>query len=171
MIKSVVLPFGASGVAGAAMLALGIDWAVGAPVCGCVLAEFRMAPLLLQPHGVEPDEAVAAMLAGLARSALPCGLIVCGMRHEPPERVAQAAELALRHRVGPLRSVGVVGFDLAGPELGWPATRHAAALARVREAGLPITLHAGEADEGQRVYGRLVASRASLSMTGAALPS
>lgn len=118
---------------------------------GCVLAEFRMAPLLLQPHGVEPDEAVAAMLAGLARSALPCGLIVCGMRHEPPERVAQAAELALRHRVGPLRSVGVVGFDLAGPELGWPATRHAAALARVREAGLPITLHAGEADEGQRV--------------------
>jgi adenosine deaminase len=118
---------------------------------GCVLAEFRMAPLLLQPHGVAPDEAVAAMLAGLARSALPCGLIVCGMRHEAPERVAQAAELALRHRVGPLRSVGVVGFDLAGPELGWPATRHAAALARVREAGLPITLHAGEADEGSRV--------------------
>lgn len=118
---------------------------------GCVLAEFRMAPLLLQAHGVAPDDAVAAMLAGLSRSALPCGLIVCGMRHEAPERVALAADLALRHRVGPERSVGVIGFDLAGPEHGWPATRHGATLRRVRDAGLPITLHAGEADQGQRV--------------------
>ncbi len=118
---------------------------------GCVLAEFRMAPLLLQARGVDPDEATAAMLAGLARSSLPCGLIVCGMRHEAPERVAEAAQLALRHRAGPQRTVGVVGFDLAGPERGWPATQHAAALQQVREAGLPITLHAGEADEGQRV--------------------
>jgi adenosine deaminase len=118
---------------------------------GCVLAEFRMAPLLLQAHGVAPDDAVAAMLAGLSRSTLPCGLIVCGMRHEAPERVAQAADLALRHRAGPERTVGVIGFDLAGPERGWPATRHEAALRRVREAGLPLTLHAGEADEGHRV--------------------
>ena len=118
---------------------------------GCMLAEFRMAPLLLQAHGVAPDDAVAAMLAGLARSPLPCGLIVCGMRHEPPERVQEAAQLALRHRVGPGRSVGVIGFDLAGPERGWPATGHAHALGLVREAGLPITLHAGEADEGARV--------------------
>jgi adenosine deaminase len=118
---------------------------------GCALAEFRMAPLLLQAHGVDPDEATAAMLAGLARSNLPCGLIVCGMRHEAPERVGEAAQLALRHRAGPQRTVGVVGFDLAGPERGWPATHHAATLQRVREAGLPITLHAGEADEGQRV--------------------
>lgn len=118
---------------------------------GCVLAEFRMAPLLLQAHGVAPDDAVDAMLAGLARSSLPCGLIVCGMRHESAERVMEAAELALRHRIGPGRSVGVIGFDLAGPERGWPATLHATALRRVREAGLPITLHAGEADDGVRV--------------------
>lgn len=118
---------------------------------GCVLAEFRMAPLLLQAHGVDPNEATTAMLAGLSRSSLPCGLIVCGMRHEAPERVAEAAQLALRHRAGPQRTVGVVGFDLAGPERGWPATHHATALQQVRDAGLPITLHAGEADEGQRV--------------------
>lgn len=118
---------------------------------GCVLAELRMAPLLLQAHGVDPDEAVAAMLDGLAQSPLPTGLIVCGMRHEPPDRVMQAAELALRHRIGPHRSTGVIGFDLAGPERGWPAHLHAAALRRVREAGLPITLHAGEADEALRV--------------------
>jgi adenosine deaminase len=118
---------------------------------GCVLAEFRMAPLLLQAYGVQPDEAVAVMLEGLSRSGLPSGLIICGMRHESPDHAMQAAELALRHRVGPERSVGVIGFDLAGPERGFPATRHAAALKRCHEAGLPITLHAGEADEGRRV--------------------
>lgn len=118
---------------------------------GCVLAEFRMAPLLLQAHGVEPDEAVQAMLAGLARSGLPCGLIVCGMRHEPPERVMQAAELALRHRARADQPVGVVGFDLAGPERGFPASLHRRALERVAQAGLSITLHAGEADEAARV--------------------
>ena len=118
---------------------------------GCALAEFRMAPLLLQAHGVDPDDATAALLAGLERSGLPCGLIICGMRQESPERVAAAAKLALRHRAGPGRRIGVVGFDLAGPERGFPAVRHAATLRHVQDAGLPLTLHAGEADDATRV--------------------
>ncbi|MEN9420237.1 MAG: hypothetical protein RI988_3858 [Pseudomonadota bacterium] len=113
---------------------------------GCVLAEFRIAPLLFEPHGVHGDEAVAAILRGLARSELPSGLIVCAMRHEDDARIQAAAELALRWR-----GRGVVGFDLAGPEAGWPATRHARLLARLGEEGLPLTLHAGEADAGVRV--------------------
>ena len=113
---------------------------------GCVLAEFRIAPLLFEPHGVDADEAVAAMLRGLARSALPSGLIVCAMRQEDDARIARAADLALRWL-----GRGVVAFDLAGPEAGWPATRHAGLLQRVRAAGLPLTLHAGEADAGARV--------------------
>lgn len=113
---------------------------------GCVLAEFRIAPLLFEAHGVSGDDAVAAMLAGLARSPLPSGLIVCGMRHEDDARIQAAADLALRWQ-----GRGVVGFDLAGPEAGWPAARHAALLAQVRAAGLGLTLHAGEADVGDRV--------------------
>jgi adenosine deaminase len=113
---------------------------------GCVLAEFRIAPLLFEAHGVTGDAAVAAMLDGLARSPLPSGLIVCGMRHEDDARIAQAADLALRWA-----GRGVVGFDLAGPEAGFPASRHAALLARVRDDGLGLTLHAGEADAGHRV--------------------
>ena len=118
---------------------------------GCMLVELRMAPLLLEPLGLDPDEAVQAMLEGLRRAAVPSGLIVCGMRHESPERVQRAAELALRHRSVPGGGPGVVGFDLAGPERGFPATRHRAALELVLAAGLPLTLHAGEADEGARV--------------------
>src|SRR5689334_17848539 len=42
---------------------------------GCVLAEFRMAPLLLEDHGMKGEAVVEALLAGLARSDLACGLI------------------------------------------------------------------------------------------------
>ena len=129
-----------------AMERVAFEAAEDARADGCVLAEFRIAPLLFEPHGVDPDEAVAAMLRGLARSALPSGLIVCAMRQEDDARIARAGELALRWL-----GRGVVAFDLAGPEAGWPATRHAELLARLREAGMPLTLHAGEADGPERV--------------------
>lgn len=120
---------------------------------GCVLAEFRIAPLLFEPLGVAPDAVVEALLAGLSRSALPSGLIVCAMRQEPDAQIARAAALALRWHRAPGRpgAARVVGFDLAGPEAGWPATRHAALLRGLYAAGLGLTLHAGEADAGQRV--------------------
>ncbi|MBI5256231.1 MAG: adenosine deaminase family protein [Burkholderiales bacterium] len=113
---------------------------------GCVLAEFRIAPLLFEPFGISGEAAVEALLTGLARSALPSGLIVCAMRQLPAAEVTRAATLALRYR-----EQGVVAFDLAGPEAGHPATEHAALLARVRGEGLALTLHAGEADGAARV--------------------
>jgi adenosine deaminase len=123
---------------------------------GCVLAEFRIAPLLFEPFGVDPDSAVAAMVAGLARCPMPSGLIVCAMRNHGDEVIRRSVELALRWQ-----GRGVVGFDLAGPERGWPATPHAALLRRVRDAGLGLTLHAGEADSAERVLdaARLGATR------------
>lgn len=117
---------------------------------GALLIELRMAPLLLEGHGLAGDEAVSAMLSGLARGSLatgvPAGLIICGMRTDAPEDVIRSAELAAR-----FSAMGVIGFDLAGAERGYPATRHAKAIATAREAGLGITLHAGEADVGERV--------------------
>ena len=137
----------------AALARVAFEAAEDARLDGCVLAEFRIAPLLFEPHGVAPDVAVTALLAGLSRSPLPSGLIVCAMRHESDAQIARAAELALRFHRAPQvpGQARVVGFDLAGPEAGWPATRHAALLKRVREAGLGLTLHAGEADGGERV--------------------
>ena len=123
---------------------------------GAVLAEFRIAPLLFEAHGLPGDDVVQALLAGLRRSALPSGLIVCAMRQLPPAETVRAVELALRWF-----GRGVVAFDLAGPEHGFPPGDHAHALAMAREAGLPLTLHAGEADAAERVLeaGRLGARR------------
>ncbi len=113
---------------------------------GCVLAEFRIAPLLLEAFGLQGEAVVEALLAGLRRSALPCGLIVCAMRHEPPEHTLRAARLAARYA-----GRGVIGFDLAGAEAGHPPAQHAAAFGAARDAGLGLTCHAGEADVGARV--------------------
>jgi len=125
-----------------------------------VLAEFRIAPLLFEAHGLSGEAAVEAMLQGLADSPLPLlrqsGLIICAMRQLPASETERAATLALKYQ-----GQGVVGFDLAGPEAGFPPSLHQAALRRLRDAGLPLTLHAGEADSAQRVLdaARLGAAR------------
>jgi adenosine deaminase len=129
-----------------AMARVACEAAADALADGAVLAEFRIAPLLFEAHGVAGDAAVEAMLDGLARSALPTGLIVCAMRHLPPAETLRAVQLALRWQ-----GRGVVAFDLAGGEAGHPPAEHAEALQRAREADLPLTLHAGEADAAERV--------------------
>jgi adenosine deaminase len=113
---------------------------------GCVWAEFRMAPLLLEEHGMSGEEVIESLLAGLRRSRLPCGLIVCGMRPEAQERVMRAAQLAARYA-----DEGVIGFDLAGAEIGYSASAHAPAFSLARDAGLGLTCHAGEAGGGENV--------------------
>ena len=139
-----------------AMVRVAFEAAEDARADGAVLAEFRIAPLLFEDHGVTAEETVEALLEGLSRSTLPSGLIVCAMRHLPPEETLRAARLALHYQ-----GRGVIGFDLAGGEYGHPASDHAAALALVRDAGLPLTLHAGEADVAERVLeaARLGATR------------
>jgi adenosine deaminase len=142
----------------AAMQRVAFEAAQDALADGVVLAEFRIAPLLFEAHGVSGEAAIEALLAGLAQSPLASasGLIVCAMRHLPPEETLRAARLALKYQ-----GRGVVAFDLAGAELGHPPSEHAAALKRVRDAGLPLTLHAGEADAAERVLeaARLGAAR------------
>jgi adenosine deaminase len=113
---------------------------------GVVLAEFRIAPLLFEPFGIGGEAAVEALLQGLSEAPMPCGLILCAMRHLPLAQTERAAKLALKYQ-----GQGVVAFDLAGPEQGFPPSLHTVPLQRVRDAGLGITLHAGEADAAERV--------------------
>ena len=93
---------------------------------GAVIGEFRIAPLLFEPFGLDGDEVVEALLAGLAQCpGLPSGLIVCAMRHLPEAETVRAARLALRHAGRSPAGAGgpcVIGFDLAGAEFGHPCT-------------------------------------------------
>lgn len=139
-----------------AMERVAFEAAEDARADGVVLAEFRIAPLLFEPFGIAPEAAIEALLAGLARSPLAAGLILCAMRHEPAARSERVAALAARYL-----GRGVVAFDLAGAEAGHPPGDHASAIALARAAGVGLTLHAGEADVAQRVIeaARLGATR------------
>lgn len=108
---------------------------------GIVYAEVRMAPELLTDGGLTLDEAVEAMLAGFRRGSdglpITIGLIVSAMRQAA--RSVEIAELAVRHR-----DEGVVGFDIAGPEAGYPPTRHLDAFQLIARENFHFTIHAGE---------------------------
>jgi adenosine deaminase len=108
---------------------------------GIVYAEVRMAPELLTDGGLTLDEAVEAMLAGFRRGAegrpITVGLIVTAMRQAA--RSVEIAEVAVRHR-----DEGVVGFDIAGPEAGYPPTRHLDAFNLIAHENFHFTIHAGE---------------------------
>jgi adenosine deaminase len=107
---------------------------------GVVHGEVRYAPELSITGGLSYDEVLAAILDGFAAgpSEVEVRLIVCALRHldNAGDAFAAAARFA---------GAGVVAIDLAGPEDGFPAAHHAAAIATAREAGLGVTLHAGEA--------------------------
>ncbi len=109
---------------------------------GVVYAEVRMAPELLTDGGLQLDEAVVAMLDGFRRGSegrpITIGLIVTAMRQAA--RSVEIAELAIRHR-----DEGVVGFDIAGPEAGFPPSRHLDAFQLIHRADFHVTIHAGEA--------------------------
>src|SRR6187399_3491991 len=113
---------------------------------GVVYAEVRMAPELCTEQGLTLDEAVEAMLEGFrigterARAAghtIVMKLLVTAMRQAA--RSVEVAECAVRWR-----DAGVVGFDVAGPEKGYPPTRYLDAFETIRRANFHITIHAGE---------------------------
>lgn len=109
---------------------------------GVVYAEVRFAPVFHTERGLTQDEVVAAVVAGLERGektyAVEWGLIICAMRHM--QNSLEAAELAIRNR-----HLGVVGFDLAGGEDGFPPKKHVEAFQAIERANFYITIHAGEA--------------------------
>jgi adenosine deaminase len=68
-----------------------------------------------------------------------CGLLLSAIRHQDPE-----LSLALGHTAVEFRDRGVVGFDLAGDEGGFPAKRHREAFYLMKNSNMNITVHAGQ---------------------------
>ncbi|WP_431897680.1 adenosine deaminase [Micromonospora haikouensis] len=114
---------------------------------GVVYAEVRFAPEQHLERDLTLDEVVEAVVAGFAEGTalaadaghqIRVGTLLTAMRHAA--RSQEIAELAVRHRDG-----GVVGFDIAGAEAGFPPTRHLDAFEYLQRENFHFTIHAGEA--------------------------
>jgi adenosine deaminase len=124
---------------------------------GVVYAEVRFAPEQHLQRGLSLEQVVEAVLAGFADGAAQAatavaqaeqqatagtpvrvGTLLTAMRHAA--RSMEIAELAVRYR-----DAGVVGFDIAGAEAGFPPTRHLDAFEYLQRENFHFTIHAGEA--------------------------
>lgn len=114
---------------------------------GVVYAEVRYAPELFQQHGLTLPEVVDAVEAGFRegerRTAvvgqrIRIGTLLCAMRQNA--RSGEIAKLAVDYR-----DSGVMGFDIAGPEAGFPPSWNRNTFEYLRRQNAHFTIHAGEA--------------------------
>ena len=114
---------------------------------GVVYAEVRFAPELHTVRGLTLEKVLESVLAGfdkamgraeMAGRPIVVRALLSAMRTAARSR--EIAELAVRYR-----DVGVAGFDVAGPEAGYPPTDHLDAFHLVQRENFHATLHAGEA--------------------------
>jgi adenosine deaminase len=115
---------------------------------GVIYGEARWAPEQHLRAGLTEAQAVEAVRDGLAEGMAACRArgheievrqLLTAMRQGEPTR--DIAELALRYRYD-----GVAGFDIAGPEKGYPPSRFLESFQLLRRHSAYYTIHAGEAD-------------------------
>lgn len=115
---------------------------------GVIYAETRWAPLEHLRGGLTPRQAIMAVESGLREGMsvaasggqeIEVRQILTALRHE--NNSLDVAKLVLDNH-----DAGVVGFDLAGPEAGFPPSLHSEALVLLHREGMNVTIHAGEAD-------------------------
>ena len=114
---------------------------------GVVYAEVRGAPELFTRKGLSLEEVIEATIAGYRQGEVAAkaeGLrirvesLLCALRQNP-----HAQEIA--EKVVKYRDLGVVGFDIAGPEDGFPPTNQLETFNYLRQEDAHFTIHAGEA--------------------------
>ena len=114
---------------------------------GVVYAEVRGAPELFTTQGLSIDQVVEATLEGyrqgMAEAAsegkqIRVESILCALRQNHRDRETARAVVKFRDK-------GVVGFDIAGPEDGFPPTNQLQTFEYLRRENAHFTIHAGEA--------------------------
>jgi adenosine deaminase len=112
--------------------------------------ETRFAPSLSTRDGLSLGEVLDSAVRGLTRAERAFGIvgrvIATALRSDPPAMSLEIARLAVAYK-----GRGIVGFDLAGAERGFPAAAHAEAFHFARAHELACTCHAGEGDGAQSV--------------------
>lgn len=110
-----------------------------------VYSELRFAPLVHLQEGLTADDVVRCVCDETERqieeTGIQASLILCTLRDYSAEQSLQTAHLVERYaKTGP-----VAAMDIAGNETAYPLDPHLPAFAYVQDAGLGITIHAGEA--------------------------
>ncbi|MEV5968873.1 adenosine deaminase [Streptomyces sp. NPDC051921] len=130
-----------------ALVRVAAECAVDLAEDGVVYAEVRYAPEQHLEAGLTLEEVVEAVNEGFREGErqaranghrIRVGALLTAMRHAA--RALEIAELANRYR-----DSGVVGFDIAGAEAGFPPTRHLDAFEYLKRENNHFTIHAGEA--------------------------
>ncbi|WP_395638410.1 adenosine deaminase [Pseudolysinimonas sp.] len=125
---------------------------------GVIYGELRWAPEQHLAGGLSLDQAVEAVQEGIDEAIeaieagggwIRAGQLISAMRQN--DRGMEIAQLALRHR-----DSGAHGFDIAGPEKGFPPSRFADAFDLLANESFPVTVHAGEADGLDSIRSALV---------------
>jgi adenosine deaminase len=134
---------------------------------GVLYAELRWAPEQHLTRGLSLDEVVEHVETGLRQGVedaaalgrdIDARQIITAMRHA--DRSVEIAELAVRQRARGVEVGGVVGFDIAGAEGGFPASNHRPAFDLLARELFPTTVHAGEADGLDSIRSALYDGRA-----------
>ena len=114
---------------------------------GVVYAEVRGAPERLLENGLTLEEVVEATIEGYRLGEadakkegfnIRVESLLCGMRHDVNSFAT--AELVFKYR-----DKGVVGFDIAGPEAGFPPINQLDCFQYLLKNNCHFTIHAGEA--------------------------
>ena len=114
---------------------------------GLIYAEIRFAPQRHRDNGLSQEEVVLAAIEGLKKSKLKAKLILCCMRGNGLEQEnLETINLAKKYIDG-----GVGGVDLAGAEALFKTEDYREIFEYAKKLGVPITIHAGEADGPESV--------------------
>tara|TARA_Y100000748_G_scaffold68371_1_gene55682 strand:- start:1736 stop:2827 length:1092 start_codon:yes stop_codon:yes gene_type:complete len=109
---------------------------------GCVYAEIRFAPSLFTMQKLSVHEVIEAVLSGFSEGSSGTNLtlrtIITAMRTSNDSKTIAEAAVDFRDK-------GVVGFDIAGREVGYPPTDHLEAFQLLQRENFHFTIHAGEA--------------------------
>ncbi|MEM7708972.1 MAG: adenosine deaminase [Pseudomonadota bacterium] len=118
---------------------------------GIDYAELRFSPwFMAESHQLDPASVVAAVADGVTQgreeTGLPCQLIGILSRTYGPEICHRELDALLANRQH------LIAVDLAGDEAGYPAPLFKDHFRKVADAGLAVTVHAGEADGAASVW-------------------
>lgn len=129
---------------------------------GVIYGEMRWAPEQHLTAGLSLEDAVDAVQEGIEQGEdaadgagrdIRVGQLITAMRHT--DRSLEIAKLAVAYR-----GRGAVGFDIAGPEDGFPPSRLREAFDYLAGEFFPATVHAGEAAGLDSIRSALIDGRA-----------